>query len=66
MTYVNAIVEDSSLGNVVPDRIERLPNGSGTMITTTGDMFSADNVEHVDKANQIEIGLASMGLLPKI
>ncbi|MGJ0624048.1 immunity 52 family protein [Xenorhabdus bovienii] len=46
----------------IPDK----KNNIGTLIITTKDIFDIENKEHINKANDIEICLRDLGLLPLI
>ncbi|WP_258962519.1 immunity 52 family protein, partial [Klebsiella pneumoniae] len=65
MLYIPHIV----LTELIPEAARVVPvmdgdNQKGTIIVSTEEIFDGNNKEHIGKANDIEIKLLDLGLLP--
>lgn len=65
MLFIPAII----LPNLVPSAARVVPvlkdrNPIGTIVVSTEEIFDGNNKEHIEKANDIEIRLLDLGLLP--
>ncbi|MCT9846338.1 immunity 52 family protein [Leclercia adecarboxylata ATCC 23216 = NBRC 102595] len=65
MLFIPAII----LPNLVPSAARVVPvlkdrNPIGTIVVSTEEIFDGNNKEHIEKANDIEIRLVDLGLLP--
>lgn len=65
MIYIPAII----LPELIPEAAQIVPvmvteKQKGTIIISTSDVFDGTNKEHIGKANDIEIKLLDLGLLP--
>ena len=65
MLFIPAII----LPDLVPDAARVVPvlndnKQTGTIIVSTEEIFDGNNKEHIGKANDIEIRLLDLGLLP--
>ncbi|MDT3591643.1 Imm52 family immunity protein [Cronobacter sakazakii] len=65
MLFIPAII----LPHLIPEAARVVPvmkgnRQTGTIVVSTDDIFDGNNIEHIRKANDIEIRLLDLGLLP--
>ncbi|ELY2669561.1 immunity 52 family protein [Cronobacter sakazakii] len=65
MLFIPAII----LPHLIPEAARVVPvmkgnRQTGTIVVSTDEIFDGNNIEHIRKANDIEIRLLDLGLLP--